>query len=218
MQINGSDNLLVDAFVDKALGCTPFQAPDLGDNGTLTTALALNELQAAAHQGGQVALVPPNDPMAMDGAKVSVTKTNLYRAGVNQAPINSAGNLAKTYCKNMVDIQVARLQQDQALDQKVGSPDPGAANTLFTFLAQRLNASVTNLGCDQLLKIKAPATLKLKNGVAVDATFGKAAAGASPSASASAAAGKGKGKGVQVKKETETTPEARPRSTARPTR
>jgi hypothetical protein len=190
VQVNGSDNLLVDAFIDKALGCTPFKAPDLADNGRLTTALALNELQAAAGQRAPVALVPPNDPMTTVGNKVSVQKTNLYRAGVDQPPLNNAGNLPTTYCKDMVDIQSRRLQQDRTLDSRVTSPDNAAANNLFTFLAQRLNASFTNLGCGKLLKANSPVTVTLKNGVAVDATFGKAAG---PTPTASATAGKPNG-------------------------
>ena len=32
---NGSDNMLLDAFVDPTIGCTPFEAPDLTTGGTL---------------------------------------------------------------------------------------------------------------------------------------------------------------------------------------
>ncbi len=31
--VNGSDNLLLDGFVDPALDCTPFEAPDLTNPG-----------------------------------------------------------------------------------------------------------------------------------------------------------------------------------------
>ncbi len=31
---NGSDNVLLDAFLDPALGCKPFEAPDLSNGGT----------------------------------------------------------------------------------------------------------------------------------------------------------------------------------------
>ena len=51
--VNGSDNLLLDRFVDPSLGCVPFTAPDLADNGAAVTSLALNELQAANQQGDQ---------------------------------------------------------------------------------------------------------------------------------------------------------------------
>src|SRR5271166_3179014 len=48
--VNGSDNALIDDFLDPTLGCTPFMAPDLGNNRTLTTSQALDELLAARNQ------------------------------------------------------------------------------------------------------------------------------------------------------------------------
>jgi hypothetical protein len=176
IQVNGSDNLLLDAFIDKAVRCTPFEAPDLADNNTPTTSLALNELQAAADQKGTVALVPPNDPMTELNGNFRTSKLNLYRDGVDQAPVKHSGPLAAPYCQSLVDLQPARLQQDRLLTEKVTSPDPAAADNLFTFLAQRLNASFTNLGCQNLIKSGNPVTLQLKNGVAVGATFAKPAA------------------------------------------
>src|SRR5947207_837758 len=74
VQINGSDNALLDVFEFPALGCTPFTAPDLADPGKTATSLALNELQAAAHQAAPVALVPVNDPMTLVDGKQSVDK------------------------------------------------------------------------------------------------------------------------------------------------
>jgi len=85
--------------------------------------------------------------------------------------IKHAGGLAAPYCQSMVDLAPKCLQQDRRFTQRVGSPDPGAANNLFTFLAQRLSASFTNLGCDQLVKGGNPVNLKTRNGVAIDATF-----------------------------------------------
>jgi hypothetical protein len=95
---NGSDNALLNNFVDPALGCTPFTAPDLTNNRAPTPSLALNELQAGAHQTAPEALVPPNDPMAQVNGQPSVTKTNLYRAGVGQPPIDPRTETAQTYC------------------------------------------------------------------------------------------------------------------------
>ena len=171
VQVNGSDNLLLVQFVDQAVGCKPFEAPDLADNGTLTTSLGLDELQAAADQGKPVALVPPNDPMVEVNGDVNLAKLNLYRQGVDMLPLRQAGNLATTYCRSMVDLQPKRLQQDRNLTQQVASPDPGAGNNLFTFLAQRLSASFGNLGCGDLIKTGDPVKLTVKNGVAVDASF-----------------------------------------------
>ena len=55
---NGSDNILLDGFVDPAMGCTPFQAPDLSQGGALGTSQALDELSAAKNQQAPIALVP----------------------------------------------------------------------------------------------------------------------------------------------------------------
>jgi len=179
--VNGSDNLLLDRFVDPSLGCVPFTAPDLADNGAAVTSLALNELQAAGQQA-PVALVPPSDPMALNGARTSLTKTNLYRAGVGQPALGAIGNTARTYCTNLVGTAPQRLQFDRDLTRQTGSPDAAAANNLFTFLAQRLKQSFTTLNCGKLLNARNPVHLKVRNGVAVDATFSGPAGGGAQAA------------------------------------
>jgi hypothetical protein len=171
VQVNGSDNLLLVHFIDRAVGCTPFQAPDLADNGALTTSLALDELQAAAAQGNPVALVPPNDPMAETDGHPSTAKLNLYRQGVDMPAVANTGGLAATYCQQLVDLAPKRLEQDRKFTRAAASPDPAAANSLFTFLAQRLSGSYGNLGCDKLIKSANPVRVKVRNGVAIDASF-----------------------------------------------
>ena len=143
---NGSDNRLLDNFIDPALGCNPFTAPDLTANGAPSASLALDELQAAAHQGPPVALVPTNDPMALVDGNTSVAKTNLYRAGVGQPPVNAATDTPVAYCTNLRTIGTARLAKDAALFKAAPSPDPAAAN-LFEFLTQRLEGSFGLLNC-----------------------------------------------------------------------
>jgi hypothetical protein len=142
---NPSDNALVDEFVDPALGCTPWQVRDLA-TGATATSLALDELQAAAHQAGPAALVPLNDPMTLVGTAESGRKTNLYRAGVDQSAL-PAGQQPRAYCVDMDAIQAARLDRDRARFAAAPSPDPTAADDLLTFLAGRLQASFVNLGC-----------------------------------------------------------------------
>ncbi|HEX8036675.1 MAG TPA: hypothetical protein VF510_22650, partial [Ktedonobacterales bacterium] len=85
---NPSDERLL-LGVDAALGCpAPWMRPNLADPGHSSTALPLEELQAAAHQPSPMALVPANDPMVLvmrdDKFAFSLTKVNLYRAGVDQ--------------------------------------------------------------------------------------------------------------------------------------
>ncbi|HEV2347505.1 MAG TPA: hypothetical protein VGS97_25665 [Actinocrinis sp.] len=188
---NGSDNLLLDHFVDPALDCTPFTAPDLANPGFQATGLGLNELQAAAHQAAPIALVPVDDPMVLDnGGAASDTKTDLYRAGVDQPPLSQASGSAAQYCANLRTIGVMRTRLDRSLTDTTSSPDPGAASNLFTFLAQRLQQSYVNLGCEQLLNVRNPVHLKTDaNGVAVDATFDQVDVGPTPTPSASAHAG-----------------------------
>lgn len=169
--VNGSDNLLLDGFINPALGCTPFQAPDLTNPGHKVSSLALNELFAAAHQAAPVALVPENDPMTLVNGKLSVAKTNLYRSGVNQPPLS--WNQDTSYCSELLDVGPARMQQDKNFFLDAPSPDTGAANNLYTFLAQRWSASLTNLNCGDLIRLpKTPVKLTMdKAGVVVNATF-----------------------------------------------
>jgi hypothetical protein len=171
---NGSDNRLLDAFVDPALGCTPFTAPDLGDAGRPATSLALNELQAAAHQGAPIALIPPNNPMVLVDDKQNLDKTNAYRMGVDMPRVNRTGSMDRQYCRSMVDIGQRRIQLDRNLTSTAPSPDPEAADSLFTFLAARLQDSFEQLGCGDLLRSRNPVKLiSDSDGVTVDAKFAK---------------------------------------------
>jgi hypothetical protein len=149
--VNGSDNALVDDFMDPMLGCTPFEAPDLGNHGVLTTSQALDELLAAGNQPKNAALVPENDEMVLDNAdQVDVAKTDLYRSEIGQAPVSAqtdASSSPMMFCQNLVDIQTPFLAANQNLLAAGPSPVPTVGDTLFTFMANRLNMSFANLGC-----------------------------------------------------------------------
>ena len=153
---NASDNGLLAARVDPALGCHPFTAPDQTAGGTPSPSLALNELQAAALQGAPVATVPPNDPMALIGDRPSVAKTNLYRVGADMAPMDPAVDTGAAYCTNLAAVAPKRLALDRPFTDVAPSPDPAAASSLFGFLTQRLTTSWTNLGCADLVHQGAP--------------------------------------------------------------
>ena len=84
----------------------------------------------------------------VDG-KINITKTNLYRAGVDMPAVNPRTDDGLTYCRNIATIAPARLQLDRAFTESAASPDPAAAN-LFDFLTQRLTATWANLGCQNL--------------------------------------------------------------------
>jgi hypothetical protein len=172
---NGSDNILLDGFIDPTLGCTPFMAPDLANNNQMASSQALDELLAAKNQPAIAALVPENDEMVLNAqGQFDVTKTNLYRAEVGQAPINNQNNQNDSpamYCQNMVDIQTPFLAANQTLLATGATPVPGTGNNLLTFMANRLGMSFTNLGC-QNFGLTNPVTVTLDgNGAAVAATF-----------------------------------------------
>ena len=170
---NGSDNLLLDAFVDPTLGCTPMEAPDL-TTGAPGTSQALDELSAAKNQAAPIALVPENDEMVLVNNAFNATKTNLYRSNVGQSAINNANNQADSpanFCQNMVNVQTPFLSNNQAVLATDTSPVPGTGDNLLTFMANRLNMSFTNLNC-QNFGLKNPVTVTLNGaGSAIAATF-----------------------------------------------
>jgi hypothetical protein len=171
---NGSDNGLLDAFINPALGCNSWMVPDLADPGQMTTALPLNELQAEAHQPMPIAFVPANDPMVLNNnMKTDINKLNAYRIGVDQSWVNSKNQAdPKTYCQNLVDTGAPRIIKDATFTAQWTTPDPAAGNTLFTFLGQRFAASYTNLNCQRFLGKKSPIAVKLNgDGVAVKVIF-----------------------------------------------
>ncbi|MCM3885311.1 hypothetical protein [Frankia sp. R82] len=169
---NASDNGLLVNFVDKALGCTPFTAPDLANGATPTTSLALDELQAT-QQAAPVALVPPNNPMTLIDDAMSRTKTNIYRNGSNMPPLTgSLTAAAVSYCKNMITVGQQRLQRDQAAFQAFATPDAATATNLYTFLGTRLAASYANLNCQALTGQPNPITVQTDGHVAVGIVLG----------------------------------------------
>ncbi|MGH3407075.1 MAG: hypothetical protein ACRDRJ_31920, partial [Streptosporangiaceae bacterium] len=174
--VNGSDNALVDFFMDPTVGCTPFEAPDLSQAGTMSSSQALDELQAAK-QAAPVAYVPENDEMVLVNNAESVAKTNLYRAQIGQPPVDAATNTSSSpqaFCQNMVNLQTPFLSANQTLLATDTSPVPAVGNNLLTFLANRLNMSFTNLNC-QNFGLQNPVTVTLDgNGVATAATFNTA--------------------------------------------
>jgi hypothetical protein len=173
--LNGSDNTLLDAFIDPVLGCTPMEAPDLGNNNTPATSQALDELLAARNQPRVAALVPENDEMVLDAnGNLDPAKTNLYREEIGQAPLNAQNNRTSSpvnFCQNIVNIQTPFLAANQALLATGSSPVPGVGDNLLSFMANRLNMSFTNLGC-QNFGFTNPVTVVLDGaGAATSATF-----------------------------------------------
>lgn len=175
VQANGSDERLLSIALDGALGCTPWTVPDMADPGQKVTALPLNELQAAAFQANPVATVPAGDPMVTVNGKLNLQKLNDYRRSVDQTAVDNLGAAStKAYCTNLANIAPERMLFDAPLTKAAASPDTGAANSLFTFLAQRFNNSwgADNLNCQGLLNMNSPIVVTTDaNGVATDATI-----------------------------------------------
>jgi len=178
---NPSDNGLLDRFLDPDLGCTPWKAADLADPGQQVPGLALNELQAKFKQGRPVALIPLGDPMTLDGdGGTDMGKTNAYRKGVDQ-PLAGAPWQADTrrYCRHILRIAPERLWLDRFLlvpsasHPSLGlSPAPDEANSLFTFMAQRLVGTYEILGCEDLLGLSLPVSVSTdESGVAIKANI-----------------------------------------------
>ena len=189
--LNGSDDVLLTNFLDPTIGCTPFEAPDLANNGAMTTSQALNEIQANANEPTPAALVPENDEMTLVNNAFSQQKTNRYRSQLGQPLIMVANNAADSpanYCQNMVNIQTPFLAANQTVLATGTSPVPAVGNNLFTFLSNRLNMSFTNLNC-QNFGLTNPVTVTLDgNGVAIAATFNTAQQTATTTTAAGAGA------------------------------
>ena len=172
--LNGSDNTLLDLFIDPVLGCAPFMAPDLANNDLPTTSQALDELEASANEPKVAALIPENDEMVLGNDTFDAAKTDLYRDELGQAPVDAATDQTSSpamYCRNMIDIQTPFLAANHALLATGQPPVANVGDNLLTFLANRLNMSFTNLAC-QNFGFTNPVTVTLNGaGVAVAATF-----------------------------------------------
>ena len=188
---NPSDNALLSKFIDPALGCKPWMAPDLANNNTPTLGLTLDEIQARQFQQAPIALIPAGDEMVLVNNNPSLTKVNAYRLGVDQTPALTLNNVPNfnnkspfniaatsantiTYCVNIINTGIPRILLDQNLTMNATSPAPATANNLFTFLATRLQATLGagGLNCTGLLNINNPVTLTTDgNGVTTAATI-----------------------------------------------
>jgi hypothetical protein len=174
---NASDEALLTNIIDPLIGCTPFLGPSLTVPGTISPALALSELQAAALQAAPVGLIPLNDPdtLLTNGATVSTSKTNQYRLGVNQ-PVVNAGNTTTSgalipYCNSMLAVAPNFLANNQAKFIDQTTPAAYVGNNLFTFLCMRFIMSLTQLICPIAQEVN-PVTCKTNTaGVATSCTI-----------------------------------------------
>jgi hypothetical protein len=166
---NGSDERLLEASIDPALGCLPWKARSLDDPTATVSALALNELHAAAHRAEPVALVPLGDPFVAN----TLSKVSEYRMGVDQIPAFLPFLASTTtYCQNLRAVAVSRLNIAKPKFIVAPSPKPLIANSLFTFLGSRLSDSYNNLGCMALINQPNPVSnVQVVGGVIVSLTI-----------------------------------------------
>jgi hypothetical protein len=174
LEQNGSDNGLLDKFVDPALGCTPFTAPNSTNPEGQSSSQALNELSARQNQKGTIALLPANNPQLLVGGQFSLGKTNAYRMETDQPRLarnTSLDRNAAQYCQNMINIATPRLKLDAQFETDTASPVPDLGDNLADFLAARLSGSFDNLNCKNY-GLTNPVTLTTNDdGVATGATF-----------------------------------------------
>ena len=174
VESNGSDNGLLDKFVDPALGCTPFTAPNPTNPAGASSSQALNELSARQNQKGTIALLPANNPQLLVGGQFSLGKTNMYRAETDMPLLPRNTNLdrnAGQYCQDMINIATPRLKLDAQFETDTASPVPDLGDNLADFLAARLSGSFDNLNCKNY-GLTNPVTLTTNaDGVATGATF-----------------------------------------------
>ena len=156
---NGSDNRLLNIFVNPAIGCDSFTAPYLVDNNIQGSSVALNEIQANLIPITKTtALVPPFSPFVVDNNnEQSVLKTNLYRDGVNQPNILIVDNNDNiNYCNQMANIAPNFFIKHKIAFLNTKSPAEDLANNLLNFLALRFENSWQELNCKKLIGIPSP--------------------------------------------------------------
>ena len=167
MLVNGSDNALIDDFLDPALGCAPMEAPDLGNHGVMTTSQALDELLAARNEPKNAALIPENDGMVVDnGGGIDLAKANLYRSEIGQPLVSSrtqASSSPQMFCQNLINIQTPFIAANEDIFAAAPSPVPTVGDTLYTFLASRLAGSFDELNCKNF-GLAQPVTNMVTNG------------------------------------------------------
>ena len=170
--LNPGDNSLLSYFVSPAIGCRPWLLPSLDDPGQWVPSQAANELQAHLLQKTPVARIPGGDPMVEFAGEPNLLKANLYRAGMDQPAASDQTLQTAPYCREMLRA-LPKLALDRKLESQFPSLAPAAANSTFTFLAQRFEASWQLLNCEALTNIAAPITLTTDpdTGVVTSATI-----------------------------------------------
>jgi hypothetical protein len=168
---NGSDNRLLPNAIDNAVGCLPFEAPDLYDRLVKKPSAALNAIHSALTTQPQ-ALTPSADPMCLVNGQLNLQKTNLFRAGVNQPQLTQLSTQDNiNYCNNLINIGIPYFILHQNEFANAQSPD-NTANNLLNFLCNRFANTWAQIGCPVLIGKQCPIGItKDANGVAIGNTL-----------------------------------------------
>jgi hypothetical protein len=154
---NPSDNRLISAFINPALGCIDtFVAPEISNNNITRTAQALLELQASVYPPGYEALIPVNNPMTRTDGEFNLYKTNAFRKIVNQPVAPTIYQASPTdYCINFIRVGLSNIILEQKYTVNFTSPDLDVAPNLFRFLLNRWFMSIgpDGLNCSGLLGV-----------------------------------------------------------------
>ena len=129
VETNGSDNGLLDKFVDPALGCTPFTAPNPTNPAGASASQALNELSARAEPEGHDRAAPGQQPAAAGRRAVQPRQDQHVPdrdrpARCSRSTPTSTRNAAQ-YCQDMINIATPRLKLDAPMETGTASPVPG---------------------------------------------------------------------------------------------
>lgn len=155
---NGSDNRVLSDFVNPAIGCKSFSAPDLANNTIYKYSLALNEIEAnlTDPNSPDTALIPSGNPMCLVNDTVNLEKMNAYRMGVAQPIVNQIDpEDNKNYCNSMLRITIPFLILHKI--EFINSAAPGNdASNLLNFLIDRFINSWSILNCEVLTGIAVP--------------------------------------------------------------
>jgi len=112
----------------------------------------------------------PGAPTSQAGARWAADLAPDGRQPARTSAPRPGADVTRASCRNLVAADSARLETDRELTIRSPSPDRAVANSLFTFLAQRLVGSFTDLHCGELLRMPSPIEVKTdRQGVAVDA-------------------------------------------------
>ena len=109
--------------------------------------------------------------------KFDAAKTDLYREELGQAPVSNQTDQTsdpQLYCQNLVDIQTPFLAANRKLLATGQSPMTASGDNLLTFMANELNMSFSNLGCQHFGLTNPVTATRDRAGAAIAATFNTA--------------------------------------------